>query len=83
MEQTLIPNFYSTLKGVIVLFKIYRIRVFAAIQLNYISILKADGFFEVLKFKDLLSSISLDRVRTENVFPETILYKTWQTNSQN
>ena len=83
MEKILVPNFDPTLKCVIVLFEIYQIRVFAAIQLTYISILRADGSFEILKSKDLLSSIGLDQFRTENVFPEKILYKRWQTNSQN
>ena len=83
MERILVPNFDSALKYVIVLFEIYQIRVFAAIQLTYTSILRADGSFEILKSKDLLSSIGLDHIRTENIFPETILYKRWQTNSQN
>ena len=58
-----------------VLFEIYRIKVFPEIHSPEIPILRPNGAFEILKFTENVNSTVLGQARNEKVFP--------QTNSQN
>ena len=45
--------------------------------------LRANGIFQILKSSENVKSRGLDRVTNENLFPQTLLDKRLETNSQN